>query len=178
MNRGGTRVNAAGEGRVPQTAVTRVTAVSVGVASVEAEPRTRRGADGKDRAMGRVTHVNPPELHTSPAYSQGTVVEAGRTLYVGGQNGTDADGVITGGAREQSAQALRNVLAVLAAVGATQEDVALLRVHLAADVDLMDAYGAVAEVWGQHPTAVTVLHVHKLGRPEALVEIEAVAAVP
>ncbi|MFS0705025.1 RidA family protein [Cellulomonas sp. 179-A 9B4 NHS] len=128
--------------------------------------------------MSRVTHVNPPGLHTSPFYSQGTLVDAGRTLYVGGQNGTDASGGITGGAREQSAQALRNVLAVLAAAGATQEDVVHLRVHLAAEVDLDEAYGAVAEVWGAHATALTVVWVVRLGRPEALVEVDAVAALP
>ena len=27
--------------------------------------------------MSTVTHINPPELHTNPAFSQGTLVEAG-----------------------------------------------------------------------------------------------------
>jgi 2-iminobutanoate/2-iminopropanoate deaminase len=34
--------------------------------------------------------VDPPALLTSPAFAQGRVLPAGPTLYVGGQNGTDA----------------------------------------------------------------------------------------
>jgi hypothetical protein len=41
-----------------------------------------------------------------------------------------------------------------------------------------EAYGAAMQVWGAHPTAVTVLHVARLGRPGALVEVEATAAIP
>ena len=71
-----------------------------------------------------LTHVNPAQLHTSPVFSQGVIAQAGRTLYVGGQNGTDATGAITGGIAEQTAQAFRNVLAVLEAAGAGPEHVA------------------------------------------------------
>ncbi|MCK9894396.1 RidA family protein [Frankia sp. AgB32] len=127
--------------------------------------------------MSTVTHLNPPALHSSPAYSQATVAVAGRTLYIGGQNGTDAEGRISGGIAEQSRQALRNVLTLLAAAGAGPEQVAKLTVYLAAGVDPAQAYAASAEVWGPHPSAVTVLLVAALGRPEALVEIEAVAAL-
>lgn len=125
-----------------------------------------------------ITHINPPELFRSPAFSQGTLWEQGRLLFVGGQNGADANGQITGDVATQSAQALRNVLSVLAAVGASQADVAKLSVYLDADADLDAAYGATAEIWGNHPTAVTVLRVAGLGHPEALVEIEAIAVVP
>ena len=55
---------------------------------------------------------------------------------------------------------------------------AKLTIYLQADVDLAAAYSAAAEVWGQHPTAITVLQVAALGRPEALVEIDAIAQVP
>ncbi|CAO5234794.1 RidA family protein [Frankia sp. AgKG'84/4] len=127
--------------------------------------------------MSTVTHLNPPGLHTSPAYSQATIAAAGRTLYVGGQNGTDGEGRISGGIAEQSRQALRNVLTLLEAAGAGPEHVAKLTIYLAAGVDPAAAYAASAQVWGPHPTAVTVLLVAALGRPEALVEIEAVAAL-
>jgi len=60
-----------------------------------------------------ITHINPPELHTSPVFSQGVLAEGGRTLYIGGQNGTDATGaIVPGGVAAQAAQAMRNVLAV------------------------------------------------------------------
>ncbi|MGB2555834.1 MULTISPECIES: RidA family protein [Cellulosimicrobium] len=129
-------------------------------------------------ATQSVTHLNPPGLHRNPAFSQGTIVETGRTLYVGGQNGTDAAGaIVEGGVAAQTAQALRNVLAVLAEAGAGPQDVARLAVYLDPEADLMEGFGAVGEVWGQHPAAVTVLRVG-IARPGALVEIEAVAALP
>ena len=58
-----------------------------------------------------ITHINPATLHTNPAFSQGVLVEGGRTLYIGEQNGTDADGIISGDFATQTRQALQNVLA-------------------------------------------------------------------
>ncbi len=95
-----------------------------------------------------VTHLNPATLHQNPAFSQGTIASAGRTLYVGEQNGTDAEGRISGGLAEQTAQALRNVLAVLEEAGASPDDVAKLTIYLDASVDPNEAYRASAEVWG------------------------------
>jgi enamine deaminase RidA (YjgF/YER057c/UK114 family) len=100
-----------------------------------------------------------------------------RLIHVGGQNGVDTGGTLADGAVKQSEQALRNVLAVLAEAGASQADVAKMTVHLVDSVDLREAYGAVAAVWGPHPTAVTVLKVAGLALPGALVEIDAVAVV-
>jgi 2-iminobutanoate/2-iminopropanoate deaminase len=128
--------------------------------------------------MTMITHINPDALHSNPAFSQGTLCEAGRTLYIGGQNGTDADGaIVAGGIAEQTAQALRNVLSVLEAANAGPEHVAKLNVYLAADADLNAAFGATAGVWGNHPTAITVLRVAGIGRPDALIEIDATALV-
>lgn len=128
--------------------------------------------------MSTVTHINPPELHSNPVFSQGTLAQSGRTLYVGGQNGTDKDGaIVAGGIAEQTAQALRNVLSVLAAANAGPEDVAKLNVHIAADADLGAGFGAAAGVWGNQPTAITVLRVAGFARPDALVEIDAIAII-
>lgn len=125
-----------------------------------------------------LSHLNPAELHASPAFSQGVLADAGRTLYIGGQNGTDAAGAVTGDIAEQTAQALRNVLAVLAAAGAGPEHVAKLTVLVHVDADLDAAFAASQAVWGNHPTAITVLRVAGLALPEALVEIDAIAVVP
>ena len=127
-----------------------------------------------------LTHLNPSTMHRNPAFSQGVVIEPGsRLVVVGGQNGVDATGAVVGsGLREQTAQALRNVLTVLGEVGATQEDVAKLTIHLVDGSDVQEGFEASREVWGAHPTAVTVLMVARLGRPDVLVEIEALAAVP
>lgn len=124
-----------------------------------------------------ITHINPDSLHTNPAFSQATLAEGGRTLYIGEQNGTDADGRITGDYADQTRQALRNVLAILAEVGADQTNVAKMTIYIAEGQDPNDGYAASAEVWGMHATAVTVLIVSRLGRPDALVGIEAIAVV-
>jgi enamine deaminase RidA (YjgF/YER057c/UK114 family) len=127
-----------------------------------------------------LTHVNPGTLHVNPAFSQGVLIEPpGSLLVVGGQNGTDSTGaIVPGGLREQTAQALRNVLAVLAAAGCTQEHVARMTIHLVAPADIMEGFAAAQEVWARYPTAITVLQVVALGRPDALVEIDALAQVP
>ncbi|MGF0115151.1 RidA family protein [Promicromonospora sp. Marseille-Q5078] len=127
--------------------------------------------------MSTPTPVNPPQLHQNPAFAQGMILPAGRTLYVGGQNGTDPDGaIVEGGLGPQTEQALHNVLAVLAEAGAGAEHVAKMTIYLDPSVDPNDAYAASGRVW-QARTAVTVLAVAP-ARPGALVEVEAVATVP
>lgn len=63
------------------------------------------------------TPIDPAELFNSPAFAQGMIAPAGRSLYVGGQNGTDGTGALADGLGAQTEQALRNVLAVLAEAG-------------------------------------------------------------
>lgn len=124
-----------------------------------------------------ITQVNPAALHRNPAFSQATVAEGTRTLYIGGQNGTDASGEIKGGIAEQTTQALRNVLEILKEINAGPQDVAKMNVYLVESADVSEGFGATGEVWGQHPTAVTVLKVPALARPDALVEVDAIAVL-
>jgi len=126
-----------------------------------------------------ITHLNPETLHSNPAFSQGVLVTgAHRTLHVGGQNGTDPSGaIVPGGLGPQTEQAIRNVLTVLAEVGADQTNVVRLAVYLAAGQSVDEGYAASARVWGPYPTALTVLIVAALGRPDALVELEATAVI-
>ena len=123
------------------------------------------------------TPIDPPELFQSPAFAQGMIAPAGRTLYVGGQNGTDGTGALVDGLGAQTELALRNVLAVLAEAGSGPEHVVKLTIYLATGIDPGEAYAATATVWGDRRTAVTVLAITP-ARAGALVEIEAVAAVP
>lgn len=126
-----------------------------------------------------ITHVNPDSLHKNPAFSQGVVVEPpGRFVFVGGQNGVDARGVVVSDdLAGQTRQALLNVIAVLEAAGATPADAVTMNVHLVAPADIGAAFPVVGEVWGGHPAAVTVLQVADLGPENALVEISAIAFV-
>ena len=124
-----------------------------------------------------VTHINPATLHRNPAFSQATLVEGGRTLYIGEQNGTDDTGAISGDFAAQTRQAFTNVLAILAEVGADQTSVAKLTIYVKLGESVQDGFAASGDVWGRHATAITVIPVPALGRPEALVGIEAIASV-
>lgn len=126
-----------------------------------------------------VTHLNPASMHANPAFSQGTLIPAGSSIViVGGQNGVGADGEVIGDSiGPQTEQALRNLIAVLAEAGATPADVAKLNIILVEGADVNEGFAASRKVWGDQPTAVTVQVVRALGRPEFLVEIDAIAAV-
>jgi enamine deaminase RidA (YjgF/YER057c/UK114 family) len=98
---------------------------------------------------------------------------------VGGQNGVGPDGEVVGNSvGVQTERALRNVLDVLAEVGATPADVAKVTIYLVEGVDVNEGFAASRAVWGDQPTAISVIFVKALGRPECLVEIDAIAAVP
>lgn len=125
-----------------------------------------------------IEHINPATMANNPAFSQGTIVPAGRLLFVGGQNGIDGEGNIVPGAAEQTAQAMRNLVTVLEAAGATQTDVAKLTIYLHPTVSAESGFAAAMPIWGGHPTAVTVVQVASFARPGILVEIDAVAALP
>jgi len=112
-----------------------------------------------------LSHLNPSALHTNPAFSQGVRIDGGALLVVGGQNGTDSAGdVVSDDLGGQTAQAFRNVLAVLAEEGDDQRHVAKLSIYLQAGGDVTAGYQAAVAVWGQHPTAITVLQVAGLAR--------------
>lgn len=116
-------------------------------------------------------------------YADG-VAAAGRAVYVAGQIGCDP---ITGRVETddfvaQSAQALRNIAAVLRAGGAEPRHVVRLTwfvadqaAYLAAPRQLGEAYRA---VFGAHYPAMSVVVVASLIEPGAKVEIEATAVVP
>ena len=126
----------------------------------------------------RTTHLDPEELANNPAFTQGVIAPAGRTLYVGGQLGTDSTGKLLDGIEAQTTQAMRNVLTVLAAAGTGPEHVVKLNIYLVHGVDAQVGYAASRSVWGDHRTAVTVVSTAGHARPGALVEIDAVAIIP
>ncbi|WP_104061360.1 RidA family protein [Arthrobacter sp. 4R501] len=131
--------------------------------------------------MASIQRIRPQGLISSPAFSHVAIVPPGATtIYVGGQNAVDADGVLVGegDVAVQSARALENARTALAAAGATLGDVVQWTVLFVDGVDLAAAYGAIAsELASDEPALVTGARVAALGVPGALVEISAVAAV-
>jgi enamine deaminase RidA (YjgF/YER057c/UK114 family) len=132
--------------------------------------------------MATATYINPDSLHSSPAFTQVVRVPAGfDTIYVGGQNGVGPDGLVVGpGVAEQTKRALVNVRTCLEAAGAGPADVVKWTILITDGVDPNAGFAAFREVWPSDatPPAITVATVARLGPPGAVVEIEAIAAVP
>ena len=128
-----------------------------------------------------ITRINPDTLFKSPVFSQVATVSAGSTLvFVGGQNGVNADGTLAGkDIAAQSAQAYRNVVAALEAAGATLADVVKMTIYLVQGQSLQDAFAAVGAGgdWAGEPPTVSGMFVVALTNPDYLIEIEAVAAI-
>lgn len=125
-----------------------------------------------------ITLVDPDELAYSPAFAQGVIVPAGKTVYVGGQLGTDSSGAMLDGIEAQTVQAMKNVFAVLAAAGSGADHVVKLNIYMVDGVDAQVGYQASRSVWGDRRTAITVVTTAGHARPGALVEIDAIAVVP
>ena len=129
-----------------------------------------------------IERLNPPGMHANPTYAQGIFVPAtARYIHIGGQNGIDATGRIVGAGdlAAQAAQALANLATVLAAGGATPNDLISLTVYLVGDADLRAAFGAWTAFWNGRgaPPIVKLLRVAGLANPDFLIEIEGIAAI-
>jgi enamine deaminase RidA (YjgF/YER057c/UK114 family) len=125
-------------------------------------------------------HVNPEGLHRSPAFSQAVVVEQPtKTIYVGGQNGVDAEGKVVGPTvGEQSLQAFRNLATILESEGATLGNIVHWTIAVAEGQSFDEGVAAFQQVWdpADPPPAITV-HVVAGLNPGFLVEVTAVAVV-
>ena len=124
---------------------------------------------------------NPEGLLQSPVFSQAISVEgAGRTIYIGGQNGVGPDGAVVGDSlAEQTKQILRNVLVILEDAGATPDDVIQWRLAIAEGHSIHEGFGAFQEVWPAvaNPPTIAGTIVSALTVPGAVVEIDAIAVV-
>jgi enamine deaminase RidA (YjgF/YER057c/UK114 family) len=127
-----------------------------------------------------VRHINPEGLHRSPAFSQAVVVEQPtKTIYIGGQNGVDADGKIVGPTFvEQAAQAFRNIATILESEGASLANIVHWTIAVVDGQTVDDGVAAFQQAWNpaDPPPAITVHFVAGLA-PGFLVEIDAVAVV-
>lgn len=93
---------------------------------------------------------------SSPLFSQG--VKVGSVIYVSGMTGTDvATGKLAGPSiQEQTRQAMRNCSAILAAGGATLDDVVQVTVLLADPADFTGLNEEYAATFSREPPARAV----------------------
>jgi enamine deaminase RidA (YjgF/YER057c/UK114 family) len=123
--------------------------------------------------------INPPGLSTPTTYSH--IVRDGKTLYIAGQVGADAQGKVVGpGMVEQVEQVLKNLQIALKSQGADFSHVAKINIYVT-DVDAFrapDASAVRAKYFGANRPASTLVGVTRLASPEYKVEIEAIAILP
>lgn len=131
-----------------------------------------------------VRFINPQPIAKPRGYTH--VVEItgpGRTVYIAGQLGLDAEGKLAGAAgdfRAQVSQAFENLKAALAAVGAEMSNIVKINNYI---VDIDKNIGAFREIRDRYlkteaPPASTAVGVPGLAVPGALFEIEAIVSLP
>ena len=132
--------------------------------------------------VDRLTSV--PDVAPGPGYAHAVTV-SGKLAFVSGQVALDADGQLVGPGdlAAQLAQAMRNLHRILGALGADWADVVRFTWYvldagsLQVIRDVRDEF--IRRSLGDRPNpASTLVQVAALARPEFLVEVEAVVAVP
>jgi enamine deaminase RidA (YjgF/YER057c/UK114 family) len=126
-----------------------------------------------------IQRINPGTLAKPSGFTH--AVRHGDTIHLSGQTAMDADGVIVGGGIvAQFRQALSNVVEALRSAGGTAADLLSVRIYLV-DIPDYQAHGKeIGQVWrelaGTDYPAMTGVGVTALWQPEALIEIEGLAA--
>jgi enamine deaminase RidA (YjgF/YER057c/UK114 family) len=126
-----------------------------------------------------VEFLSPPTLRTPVGFSHAVIVEAGRQLvFVSGQIGMAADGVVAQGWEAQTRQVFANLQHALEAAGAGWADVVKTTTFVTA-TDELAVVRAVRDEFidAERPPANSLVCVAALARPGILIEIEAIAAI-
>jgi 2-iminobutanoate/2-iminopropanoate deaminase len=115
-------------------------------------------------------------------YSQAVRIEIGDAalIFIAGQVALDAAGRLVGAGdvAAQTEQIYQNLAAILAANGATFADVVKMNTYLVDIADVLAVAEARRRYLAAEPPAGTLVAARALVRPDYLIEIEAVAAVP
>jgi enamine deaminase RidA (YjgF/YER057c/UK114 family) len=126
-----------------------------------------------------IERIAPPGVHRATGWTH--VVKATRAtqVHVSGQTGRAQGGSYVNGLEKQAEQAYENLRLALAAAGASPRDVVkevILIVDFTPEKGQL-VWPARAKLWGREYPASTLIGVQALGGPEALIEIEAIAAL-
>ena len=120
--------------------------------------------------------IRPAGITSTPAFFV-PAVRVGNTVYVSGQLARDAQDRITGDMAVQTRQCIVNISLLRAAAGARLEHVVKLTAFMT-DMRLApQAWAVREEFFAANPPASTGVQVAALTRPEALIEIEAIAVI-
>lgn len=125
-------------------------------------------------------YVNPPELARPSGFTH--AVRHGDAIHLSGQTALDADGkIVPGGIVEQFRQAFTNVLTALRAADGQPADLLGVTIYLTDIPDYQANGREIGRVWrelaGTDYPAMAGIGVSSLWQPEAMIEIQGVAAV-
>lgn len=128
--------------------------------------------------------VNPSDLAPPIGFAHAWVVEHGeqRTLYLAGQCGYDAAGVVEspGDLVAQLDRALANIGCVLRDAGMVFADVVQLNFYVTSRDDYATARKEFGAIWrrhcGKHYPGMAMFQVVSLFDPAALIEVQGIAA--
>ena len=126
--------------------------------------------------------LQPPGWPRPKGYSNG-IAAIGRLVVTAGVIGWDErEMLVSHRIDQQFAQALRNVIAILAEGGAKPEHVVRLTIYVTSIDEYMVSRDELAPLWkeiiGDHYPAIALVEVSRLVERSAKVEIEATAVVP
>lgn len=128
------------------------------------------------------TTINPPGWAPAIGYANG-MVASGRTLYLGGQIGWNAEQLFESvDLVDQFRQTLENIVTIVEAAGGRPEHLVSMTWFMT-DLDdyqscLKDIGRAYRSIIGKHFPAMAVVEVSRLVEPRAKIEIQAIAVLP
>ena len=127
--------------------------------------------------------LQPPEWARPRGYSNGIIVSSGRLVFVAGQIGWNASAEFeSDDFVAQTAQALRNIVAVLAQAEARPDHIARMTWYVTDRAEYLRRGAEIGRVYreviGNHYPVMTAVEVSALMESQAKVEIEVTAVVP
>jgi len=127
----------------------------------------------------RLKRINPAGIHPPTGYTHIIEVQPGRVAHISGQVAINASGQIVGEGDivAQTRQVFENLKSALAELGVGFDSVIKVN-YYAVDVSRLAEIRAVRDEYLQGPPASTFVVVKGLVRPELLIEVEAVVALP
>jgi reactive intermediate/imine deaminase len=154
-----------------------VVLAALAVAACTIEPRTDR--EPVETVSTRRQIIQPADMPRLPVFS--TAVRSGDFIFLSGQlgalPGVSPPQLVEGGVEAETRQTMDNIVATLAAAGATLDDLVKCTVFLADIGDYAAMNTVYAEYFPSDPPARSAVAGSGLALG-ALVEIECIAAVP
>lgn len=153
------------------------------LATINAQTVSSKPDKKAKKTKPKKEYIKPPDVFPGNGYSHAVSVSGGRTIYVAGQIALNEKGELVGNGdiRAQTQQVFENIKRVLAASGATFDDVVKISYYVKNfNPSVLPAIRGVRDSFlskDQPPPASTLVGVQSLFRDDILIEIECIAVV-